>query len=218
MSTELRARIIDRVRHEPAPDRFEVAAARRTTSLAALLITALVFVAAGGVRSAPRSPTLVLETALGALGVAVVAAMVGLGRGRAMLGPPRVHLIAVAVLTPCLLFAWKVLVDSRYPEASLAWPDRPGLRCLALGVALSLVLAAALHWMRRGSDPVHPRAGAAALGTIAGASAWVLVDLWCPVGHVPHLLLGHVLPLIGTIAASVLFGARLLAPRAVGRG
>ena len=213
-SAELRAWVIERVRHEPAPTRSEVARARHTGTVAALVVSAVTFMAAGGIRPGPRAPELVIATALGALVVATAAAVVGLGRGRSMLGRPRAHLVALAVLTPCVLFAWKVLVTTRHPEASLEWPGRPGFRCLSLGAALSLIGAVALHWMRRGSDPVHPRAAAAALGTIAGAAAWVLVDLWCPVGHVRHLLLGHVLPLVSTVAASAVFGARFLTMRA----
>ena len=38
---------------------------------------------------------------------------------------------------------------------------------------------------------------------------WMLVDLWCPVAYVGHLLLGHVLPIavfatIGAAAGSLL--------------
>jgi hypothetical protein len=43
------------------------------------------------------------------------------------------------------------------------------------------------------------------------AGAAVLVDLWCPIGHVGHLLGGHVTPmlLLGAVGA-------LLGPRALG--
>jgi hypothetical protein len=34
-----------------------------------------------------------------------------------------------------------------------------------------------------------------ALGAAVGACATVLVDLWCPVAYVPHLVLGHLLPM-----------------------
>jgi hypothetical protein len=34
-----------------------------------------------------------------------------------------------------------------------------------------------------------------------------LVDLWCPVAYVPHLFIGHVLPLVlATIAGAVVGG------------
>jgi hypothetical protein len=61
---------------------------------------------------------------------------------------------------------------------------------LALGSALALPSAALdryatgddsafadVLWVRRGSDPVHPRLTAAGMATAASAGAWVLVDL-----------------------------------------
>ena len=101
----------------------------------------------------------------------------------------------------------------------IAWPERPGLRCLVMSLVLSLAPLMGLLWMRRDSDPVHPRTTAAALGTLAGAFGWVFVDLWCPVSHVPHLLIGHLVPLLLTIAASVLLAKHIvmLRPRRTDR-
>jgi hypothetical protein len=65
-------------------------------------------------------------------------------------------------------------------------------------------------WLRRRSAPAHPYLTAAAFGAAAGAGAWVFVDMWCPVGYVPHLLLGHVAPLLLLSALSALVGSRLL--------
>jgi hypothetical protein len=42
----------------------------------------------------------------------------------------------------------------------------------------------------------------------------VLVDLWCPVGHVPHLLAGHVGPMLLVGAVGAVAGARVLGVRA----
>jgi hypothetical protein len=41
----------------------------------------------------------------------------------------------------------------------------------------------------------------------------VLVDLWCPVAYVPHLLVGHVLPLVATTLTGAWLGGRLIALR-----
>jgi hypothetical protein len=38
----------------------------------------------------------------------------------------------------------------------------------------------------------------------------VLVDLWCPVSYLPHLLLGHLLPIAVLAAVGALVGGRLL--------
>lgn len=212
-AAELRARIIERVRAERSPTRIEIAARRRLTMLVVLVVPTIVFLAWGGVRAAPRGVDLMLWTGVGAAFVSAGATYVGLGSRRSMLGRPRAHLVALAVLTPLLLFAWKLCVSSLYSGALIEWPDRPGLRCLLLGAMLSLAPAVGLVWSRRAADPVHPRAHAAAIGTVAGAWAWVLVDLWCPVSAVPHLLLGHVLPLLLTVFASVSLGSRILTMR-----
>ena len=46
-----------------------------------------------------------------------------------------------------------------------------------------------------------------------GACAWVAADLWCPVAYVPHLLLGHILPLFVLAGAGALLGRTLLSLR-----
>ena len=50
------------------------------------------------------------------------------------------------------------------------------------------------------------RAGRAAVGAIV----WVFVDLWCPVACTPHLLVGHVLPLVLAITAGAMLGCGIL--------
>ncbi len=82
-----------------------------------------------------------------------------------------------------------------FGETMVRWPERPGLRCLALSTLVGLGPLAAFLAMRR-HDFVHAGLNGAAMGVAAGACAWVAVDLWCPVAYVPHLLLGHVLPLV----------------------
>ena len=83
-------------------------------------------------------------------------------------------------------------------------------------MALSLLVAAGplLSFIAiRRSAPAQPALNGAIMGFAAGACAWLAVDLWCPVAFVPHLLLGHVLP-IGVLAAGgALLGRAFLAPR-----
>jgi hypothetical protein len=84
------------------------------------------------------------------------------------------------------------------------WPDRPGFRCLGLSLALGAapLLAYLSIWRHR----VVPRPGlqGGALGVAAGALAWTLIDIWCPVAHPAHLAFGHLLPLaiLATIGAA----------------
>jgi hypothetical protein len=206
----LRAQVIEQSRHVPSPTHMEWVAHRRVATSAVLLVSLSIFAAVGGIHSGPRPTELLVETALGSTVVTVVAAIVGVRRGRSALGPPRSHLLAVALLTPLLLLALRIGMSASYPGMMVAWPERPGLRCLVLSAVLAQPPLIGLLWMRRDSDPVHPRSTAAALGTAAGAFSWMLVDLWCPVSHVPHLLIGHLLPLLLTIAASVLLGNQIV--------
>ena len=71
-----------------------------------------------------------------------------------------------------------------------------------------MLFAALTSWRR--SDPITPRATGAAFGAGAGLGSALLVDLWCPVGYVPHLLLGHVLPIAILSVAGGLIGGRVL--------
>jgi hypothetical protein len=71
-----------------------------------------------------------------------------------------------------------------------------------------LLGAALLAWRR--VDPVTPRMTGAAFGAGAGLGSALLVDLWCPVFYVPHLLLGHVLPIAVLAAAGAALGVGVL--------
>jgi hypothetical protein len=210
---ELRARVLARAASEPAPTRADVAFQRRLVVGLALAVSLLIFLAWGGMRPSPRPSRLVLETTAGSAVLAIGIAILALGRGRSMLGRPKPWLAFAVVSTPILLFGWRVAVTARYPGMDAEWSTRPGLRCFVLSAMLAITPLLGLLWLRRGSDPIHPRLTAAAFAAAAGAAAWVLVDLWCPVGYVPHLLLGHVAPVVLLTALSALIGSRSLGLR-----
>jgi len=212
---KLRAQVIEQSAREPSPTRAQLAVRHRVVLTIVMLVPLLIFIACGGIRVGPRPDGLVLQTALGSGILAAGLAVLGVGRGRSMLGRPRSWLLLQVLLTPGLLLGWRVLISACYPQMMVEWTDRPGLRCFTLSVILACAPLLGLLWLRRGSDPLHPRLTAAALGAAVGAGAWVLVDLWCPVGYVPHLLLGHVMPLLLLIATSALLGRRVIA---VGEG
>jgi hypothetical protein len=94
-----------------------------------------------------------------------------------------------------------------------AWPTRPGFKCLGLSLAAAAGPTAALVRARLRLAPNRPALHGAAIGIAAGSLSWVLVDLWCPVAYLPHLLVGHLLPLIGLAALGAALGATLLSPR-----
>jgi hypothetical protein len=133
-----------------------------------------------------------------------------------MLGRPRSWLLYGGVLIPICLFAWKLGWSMAFGYAMVGWPARPGWRCLSLSLLVAVGPLLSFLAMR-GSAPVQPALNGAVMGLAAGACAWVAADLWCPVAYVPHLLLGHVLPLFVLAGAGALLGQTLLSPRQSGR-
>ena len=228
MSAPLKARVLAAVAAEPSPTRAAVH--RRNlfigmvavaSGLGAFVIFAL-FMSGGhllrlGGEVAPQHPLqrsvwLVVTTAGGALGVAAMALWLALRRGRSMLGRSRRWLLYGGVLIPISLFAWKVSSSMAFGDAMVAWPERSGLRCLSLSLLVAVGPLLSFLAVRR-SAPVRPALNGAVMGFAAGACAWFAVDLWCPVAYVPHLLLGHVLPLFVLAGAGALLGQALLSLR-----
>ena len=228
MSTELRARVLAAAAAEPSPTR---AAVRRGALLMGLVAAAsgigafvvfAVLMSDGhllrlGGEIAPhqrleRPVGLVVATTSGALGIAAAAVWLALRRGRSMLGRSRRRLLCGAVLIPISLLAWKVGCSVAFGAAMVAWPERPGERCLALSLLVSAGPLLSFLAIRR-SAPVQPALNGALMGFAAGACAWVAADLWCPVAFVPHLLIGHVLPLGVLAVAGALLGRAFLEPR-----
>ena len=130
-----------------------------------------------------------------------------------MLGRSSASLLVLVVALPLVVLAWKTAVTVPFGPAMMApWPGRPGFRCLGLSLGMAAPLLAAFLVMRRRSDPVHPGIAGALFGVTAGVAAGTLVDLWCPVAHVPHVLLGHILPLVLLACLGSWIGRRLLPP------
>lgn len=224
----LRARVLAAAAAETSPTRASVR--RRTaiigliaaaTGLGAFMIFAMLMSGSQLVRlggevapqqHAERSPALAVTTVVGALAVAVAAVWLALSRGRSMLGRPRRSLLYGAGLVPVGLLAWKVGSSIVFGDPMVAWPERPGERCLALSLVIAAGPLLSFLAIRRGA-PVQPALNGAVVGLAAGACAWVAVDLWCPVAYVPHLLLGHVLPLLVLAGAGALLGRAVLPPR-----
>lgn len=211
---ELKARILEAARHRPSPSRPQVATRTAALLASAVALPAAVFLALGALESGPRPVALVATTAAGTLAIALATVWVAFGRGGQMVGRPRAWLVALCAAAPAAFLAWKLLWSLRFPGGTDPWATRPGFRCLGLTLLLAAWPLAVVLAVRRESDPTHPRSLGAALGVMAGTCAAVLVDLWCPVAHPPHLLLGHVLPiaLLGLLGAWI--GERVLAVRA----
>lgn len=193
---ELRARTIAAVRRHPSRTHrvFRVHMILWMTSSVAISLA--IFLLAGGLRAAPRPESLLVGTMAGTLTVAVLAVLVGIHRGRSMLPRPRWQLALLVALVPAALFVWKVAWSARYPGMMVDWPERPGLRCFLLSLAMGLGPLVSLIRLCRNSEPVRPGLVGGSMGVAVGAVAWVFLELWCPVAFPRHLVIGHVAPML----------------------
>jgi hypothetical protein len=213
LSPELKQRVLASAAAKPAPTRGQTIRARLVLFAAAIAGALVIFFVKGGVRMTNRPPLLVALTSLGTAilsGVGMYALFTR--RGRSMLRRPRVWLLLAALGSTVAFMSWKYGVSAAFGMAQ-AWPGRVGFKCLRLSILTgALPLCAALvSW--RGTDPLTPAATGAAFGAGAGLGSALLVDLWCPVAYVPHLLLGHVLPIAVLATLGALVGWRLLRVR-----
>ena len=207
-----RSRVLASIGEIPAPTRRELLRRQAWLLIVGVVGALSLFLVEGGLRSTGRPPSLVAWTSLG------TSCFVGVGmwflftrtrsghrRGWAVLG--------LATLVPVVAFVlWRYGLGHLYQLAS-PWPTRPGYRCFAMSVATGgiLLFAALIAW--RHVDPMTPRATGAAFGAGAGLGSALLIDLWCPVSYVPHLLVGHVLPIAVLACVGGAIGGRLLGAR-----
>jgi hypothetical protein len=214
LTPDLKQRILAAAASEASPTRRQRVVRSAIRVVSALAVSLLLFTLVGGVRLGPRPLELVAMTALGTSTIAALALFAAFGRGPSMLGPTRGRLLATVVIVPVAFLIWKVAASAGVPHMMDPWPTRPGLRCFAVTLLFAAGPLVVLGRERWGSDPVHPRALGLALGVGAGAAAAVLVDLWCPVGHVPHLLTGHLAPMLLLGGLGALVGTRVLGVQA----
>jgi hypothetical protein len=208
-SLERRNRVLASIGEIPAPTRSELGRRQAWLVIWGVLGALTLFLVEGGLRATGRPPSLVAWTSLG------TSCFVGVGmwflftrtrsghrRGWSVLG--------LATIVPVVAFVlWRYGLGHLYQLAS-PWPTRPGYRCFALSVATGGILLGALLFAWRRLDPMSPTATGVAFGAGAGLGSALLVDLWCPVYYLPHLLLGHVLPIALLAAAGAAIGRRIL--------
>lgn len=209
-SSELRARVFAAVASSPSSTRREALVRQIAFYFLGVALPVAVFLFGYGLRLDRRPDRLVVETAGGAALVAVAVGAFAFRRGASMLGRRRSWLFALVLSTPVLLLLWKVGVTTSFPDMLGVHTERRGFRCLELSCLLAPAPLAAMLLARRGTAHARPSLAGAAIGTGVGAFIWVFVDLWCPVSHVPHLLLGHVLPVVLAAAVGAIAGTWLL--------
>ncbi|MGD0835520.1 MAG: NrsF family protein [Polyangia bacterium] len=198
-----------------ARDRFLQIAARQTTSrphawvrrvflasfgTTAWLVTMLLVL--GIRRDWNDLPMPGLATTIGGLlAAAVLASLIGLGRGRSMVGSTTEALSIVAWATPLLLLLLVTAVDPLGPSTVATKATPVGYLLHAWPCAL-LVFLIALPFMgiglfvRRELVLSRPGLAGACLGLAASTWAHLLIRVHCPLGGVEHAVLGHLLPLL----------------------
>jgi DNA-directed RNA polymerase specialized sigma24 family protein len=205
-----RLRVVAEGRRMRSPTRRQLFVQTAIYSVASLVVGISLFRAKGGFSTwqAKWPWWFVLVSVAGWLVVAVAATWGAFVRGKRMLWRPRQALLAVVILTPVVLFAWMTLWGVSCP---ISWPHhKVGVKCFYFTLAAAIPPLVTLIHARRGSDPVHPTATGAALGAASGAWAGVLADLWCPIGYVPHVLVGHILPILFLTALGAALGNRFV--------
>lgn len=215
----LKHRVLDAVRHHPAPRRTDrLLPGIGLTALAALAMVAVVqwvprvLGEVGGVAHAAGRPAASgAGIVAGTAALALFATWLVLRARRSMLSPPRGLLLAVALGVPALLGAWLTLWHGTYADPF----TRSGWRCFAITVLAAPWPFAVLLYAGRRVEPRHPGTSGAALGAAAGVWATVALELWCPLADEAHVLLGHVLPLLAIALAGWAIGARMLRLRRV---
>jgi hypothetical protein len=210
---QLRDRILGAAASEPSVTRGERRWRNALLFVMGSAAALAIFILWGGVRPHGRPLWLIMTTASGSALLGTLALTVALGRGRSMLGRSRRMLAGSIVPMAVALVLWKTGVSALFDGMNVAWPARPGFRCLALALAVGLVPLVLGLLARRRSDPVQPAAAGAALGAACGLAAATLVDLWCPVAHLPHLLVGHLLPVALLALVGAVAGSKVLAIR-----
>jgi hypothetical protein len=145
--------------------------------------------------------------------IAILSTWSAFGRGRSAVGRSRTWLLAVAASTPAILFAMMGAFAHADPSVTEVHPERLGLKCLGLTLSAAALPLVGLLALRSKSDPVHPTATGAAFGAACGAAAGVMVEMWCPVGSVRHVALGHVAPIVLLSLLGAAIGRRVLAMR-----
>jgi len=211
-SLERKNRILASISQIPAPTRRQLLRRQAWLVLAGVAGALTLFAVEGGLRATGRPPSLVAWTSLGTACFAGTGMWFLFTRGRS--GIRRGWAVLVAgTLAPVIAFVvWRYGLGSLY-HLSSPWPTRTGYRCFAMSVATGgiLLFAALMAW--RHVDPMTPRATGAAFGAGAGLGSALLIDLWCPVSYVPHLLIGHVLPIAVLAAAGAAVGRWILGMR-----
>lgn len=115
-------------------------------------------------------------------------------------------LAVISGLVPFAVLGWLALFQPTEAQASAP----TGWHCHAFTLVLGVASLLAMTIANRRSAPIHATWLGATYGAVAGAWAAVFVAAWCPLFDLPHVILGHVAPILVLAAPGMLFGSRTL--------
>jgi hypothetical protein len=212
--SDAKARLMAALRGAPSSTRSTARVWAWLVLPSGVIVASALFFAFHGIEHGGGRPrSFYVACAVSWTAVAAASMWGALGRARASSWRSRSALLAVAAVTPALLFAIMFAMAVIQPEVTAIHPERLGLKCLGLTLAAAAFPLVALLYVRRESDPVHPATTGAALGSACGASAGIMVELWCPVSAPAHVAFGHILPIVLLAVLGAVLGARMLGLR-----
>lgn len=156
--------------------------------------------------NATRPTLLTASLSFGLCLLAATATAAVFTRGASPVGRSPITLALITGLVPFAVLGWLVLFQPTEAHASVP----AGWRCHAFTLALGAGMLLAMMIANRRSDPIHATWLGAAFGAVAAAWAAVFVAVWCPLFNVPHVLLGHVAPILVLATAGMVFVSRAL--------
>jgi hypothetical protein len=214
---DLRTSVLEHARATPSPTKSKTTRAN-AIMIALGVATAATMIAAFGISLGGRPLVFVALSAVGWAAIAASVSALSQSRGKTMLGKTRMLLVVAATCAAPAIFGWVMSLTMAWPEVrEPAGTWQTHLTCFAATLVLSLGPVIALAFVRRASDPVHPRATGAAIGAAAGAWGGVLIDMHCPITHPLHIALAHVMPVLVYAAIMALASSRLFGVRAMRR-
>lgn len=213
MRADLRDQVLASARAQPSPSR---AGHRRSDALilalGAIAVVA-VFMGWGGVVLGKRSWVELTVAASGWALLALVATISCVSRGGSMLGRPTRVLLLIALLTAPVIYSWASGCTATFASFGEPAPWKANVGCFLATLSLAAAPFVTFGFLRRKSDPVHPRALGAALGASAGAWGGALIDLHCSMTHWLHVGFAHVAPLVVFAALGAALGRRAFGVR-----
>lgn len=208
MSDDLRARLRASMAQTPRPTRAEGKRRVLIVHTIAVVVMLAIFQGAGGAaHGAGRPIHMTFLVVASVTAVAVVASYLSTPPRDSMLARPWWVRLALALLAPVVVTIAMTMWHAFYVEPY----SRFGWRCMALTVGMGLVLSAAMFSARRNRELHSPALTGSALGVTAGVWATLLVDVWCPLTNLEHVLVGHAAP-IAILAVLGLIGGIWLLP------